>query len=66
MRRRGRGVRGWRWLRQEDGNVLEDLTPKVMMGIFAIMVVLVMAGYFWSALSTDLSSMLGVLQSVFS
>lgn len=61
-----RSRRWWRWLRQEDGNVLEDLTPKVMMGIFAIMVVLVMAGYFWSALATDLSSMLGVLQSVFS
>jgi hypothetical protein len=63
MRIKVKNVR--RWLKVEHGGIMDEFIVTTGMWIFATIVVLVLAGLIWSALSGDATAMSHVLSNLF-
>ncbi len=53
------------WLRKKQAGVMDEFIVTSGMWIFASMVVIVLAGLIWGALSDDMNAMVGILQNLF-
>lgn len=63
--RRGRITRLWRWLDGEYGGIMDEFIVTAGMWIFSSVVVMILAGLIWAALSGDVKAMTSVLQNLF-
>lgn len=57
--------RFWRWLGGEHGGIMDEFIVTTGMWIFSSVVVMILAGLIWAALSVDVQAMTGVLQNLF-
>ncbi|MCF8564000.1 hypothetical protein LLE49_04520 [Alicyclobacillus tolerans] len=55
----------WRWLGGEQGGIMDEFIVTTGMWIFSSVVVMILAGLIWAALSGDVQAMTGVLQNLF-
>jgi len=55
----------WCWLKSEQGGIMDEFIVTNAMWIFASVVVMILAGIIWSALSGDAQAMVGVLTNLF-
>lgn len=55
----------WRWVRVENGGIMDEYVTMVGFWIFSTIVVLVAAGLIWAALSGDLQAMVKDLTNLF-
>lgn len=54
-----------RWLKDEHGGIMDEFIVTTGMWIFSTIVVLVLAGLIWAALSGDITAMSNVLKNLF-